>query len=146
MRKKPQDLLGSTAQLEQDNEGKSVASALVDFGTASRAAAAIEEFKARKVTRAELKEAPALVAIEYERQSLADPPHGSIAHVIVKYEGVLLPAKKARSVFGYEPDLFEITKLGPDRYGYKCKDCGWVCEAKNHAEVAPHPCSPSDSS
>jgi hypothetical protein len=50
--------------------------------------------------------------------------------------------KKARSVAGYEPDLFEIEKIGPRRYRYVCKDCRWNYEASTHAEVAPHPCCP----
>lgn len=51
-------------------------------------------------------------------------------------------SKKPRSVFGYEPELFEITKLTPGRYSYRCKACGWTYEAGTHAEVAPHPCCP----
>ena len=50
---------------------------------------------------------------------------------------------KARSVAGFEEGLFDIDRLDDGRYRYKCKRCGWTYEARWHAEVAPHPCTPN---
>lgn len=51
--------------------------------------------------------------------------------------------RKPKSVFGYEEGLFEIERQQRGVYRYACRRCGWQYEARTHAEVAPHPCSPT---
>jgi hypothetical protein len=51
--------------------------------------------------------------------------------------------RKQKSVFGYEEGLFEVERLERGVYRYTCRRCGWQYEARTHAEVAPHLCSPT---
>ena len=52
--------------------------------------------------------------------------------------------KKPRSIFGYDPEAFEVENLKDPigQYRYRCKRCGWTYDARRHADVAPHRCVP----